>query len=155
MWKVLYDLEYAVLRYPNVYGPRQDPHGEAGVVAIFTGLMLNGKPVTINGDGEQTRDFTYVGDCALANLLAIENPSADGVYNVGMNRPTSVNEIFNTLKDVTRYAQSANYGPAKLGETRFIYLNSDRIQNELGWKPTVSLRDGLAKTVEYFRTKEQ
>jgi UDP-glucose 4-epimerase len=154
MWKQLYGLEYAVLRYPNVYGPRQDPHGEAGVVAIFTGLMLKGQRVTINGDGAQTRDFTYVGDCAAANLLALEHPGADGIYNVGTNKPTSVNEIFETLKDVTHYPQAAVYGPAKLGETRYIYLNSDRIQSELGWRPTVSLRDGLAQTVEYFREKE-
>lgn len=155
MYKVLYGLDYAVLRYPNVYGPRQDPHGEAGVVAIFTGLMLSDKPVIINGDGEQTRDFTYVGDCAYANVLAIENPRGTGIYNVGMGEPTSVNQIFRTLKDITGYAHEPTNGPAKLGETRFIYLDSRKIRDELNWKPNVSLREGLAATVEYFRAKER
>jgi UDP-glucose 4-epimerase len=154
MWKYLYGLEYAVLRYPNVYGPRQDPHGEAGVVAIFTGQMLAGKPVTINGDGEQQRDFVYVGDCALANLLATEHPAADGIYNVGFGKPTSVNEIFAALRTVTSYPQAAIYGPAKAGETRKIYLDATRIRTQLGWAPTVELEDGLGRTVEYFRQRE-
>jgi UDP-glucose 4-epimerase len=154
MWKVLYGLEYAVLRYPNVYGPRQDPHGEAGVVAIFTGQMLAGKPVTIHGDGEQQRDFVYVADCARANLLATEHPDADGIYNVGFGKPTSVNEIFAALKTVTGYPQPAHYGPAKAGETRKIYLDATHIRSQLGWAPTVELEDGLRQTVEYFRQRE-
>lgn len=155
MYKVLYGLEYTVLRYPNVYGPRQDPHGEAGVVAIFTGLMRRGQPVTIHGDGEQTRDFTFVGDCAYANLLALQNPKATGIYNVGMNEPTSINQIFDTLKDVTAYPLVASHGPAKLGETRYIYLDSTRLRTELGWAPTVSLKEGLRRTVAYFDAVEQ
>lgn len=155
MYKVLYGLEYTVLRYPNVYGPRQDPHGEAGVVAIFTGLMMRGQPVTIHGDGEQTRDFTFVGDCAYANLLALQNPKATGIYNVGMNEPTSINQIFDTLKDVTAYPLVASHGPAKLGETRYIYLDSTRLRTELGWTPTVSLKEGLRRTVAYFDAVEQ
>lgn len=154
MWKYLYGLEYAVLRYPNVFGPRQDPHGEAGVVAIFTGQMLAGKPVTINGDGQQQRDFVYVGDCANANLLVTEHPAADGIYNVGFGKPTDVNEIFAALKNVIGYPHEAKYGPAKTGETRKIYLDATRIRTQLGWEPTVTLEDGLAKTVEYFRAKE-
>ncbi len=154
MWKYLYGLEYAVLRYPNVFGPRQDPHGEAGVVAIFTGLMLAGKPVTINGDGQQQRDFVYVGDCASANLLVTEHPDANGIYNVGFGKPTDVNEIFTALKGITGYPYAANYGPAKAGETRKIYLDATRIRTQLGWAPTVTLEDGLARTVEYFREKE-
>ena len=154
MWKYLYGLEYAVLRYPNVFGPRQDPHGEAGVVAIFTGLMLAGKPVTINGDGQQQRDFVYVGDCARANLLVTEHPEASGIYNVGFGKPTDVNEIFTALKGITGYPYEAKYGPAKAGETRKIYLDATRIRTQLGWTPTVTLEDGLARTVEYFREKE-
>ena len=154
MWKYLYGLEYAVLRYPNVFGPRQDPHGEAGVVAIFTGLMLAGKPVTINGDGQQQRDFVYVGDCARANLLVTEHPDAGGIYNVGFGKPTDVNQIFGALKTITGYPLEAKYGPAKAGETRKIYLDATRIRTQLGWAPTVTLEDGLAKTVEYFRAKE-
>ncbi len=155
MYKVLYGLEYVVIRYPNVYGPRQDPHGEAGVVAIFTGLMLQGKPVTINGDGEQQRDFTYVGDCARANLLALTGERTSGIYNVGAGKPTTVNEIFTTLKDITAYPHASVYGPAKLGETRRIYLDARKAQEDMGWEPTVSLYDGLKQTVEYFKIAER
>lgn len=153
MYKFLYGLNYTVLRYPNVYGPRQDPHGEAGVVAIFTGRMLRGEPVTINGDGEQTRDYTYVGDCAHANLLAVTREQPGGIYNIGRGEPTSVNQIFATLKDLTSYAPAAAYGPAKLGETRHIYLNADRARAELGWQATFDLRAGLQNTVDFFRTR--
>lgn len=154
MYKFLYGLNYTVLRYPNVYGPRQDPHGEAGVVAIFTGRMLRGEPLTINGDGEQTRDYTYVGDCAQANLLAVTREHPGGIYNIGRGEPTSVNQIFATLKDLTGYAPAANYGPAKLGETRHIYLNADRARAELGWQATFDLRAGLQNTVDFFRARQ-
>ncbi|MCS6909980.1 MAG: NAD-dependent epimerase/dehydratase family protein [Anaerolineales bacterium] len=155
MYQILYGLAYVVLRYPNVYGPRQDPHGEAGVVAIFAGRMVSGQPVVINGDGEQARDFTYVGDCAQANLLVLEHPQASGIYNVGTGRPTTVNEVFTTLKTLTGYTGVAQHGPPKLGETRFIYLDSQRLRDELGWRPTVDLNEGLARTVEYFRVGER
>jgi UDP-glucose 4-epimerase len=155
MYRVLYGLEYVVLRYPNVYGPRQDPHGEAGVVAIFTGLMLQGRPVTINGDGQQTRDFTYVGDCAAANRLALEHPRASGIYNIGVGEPTSVNRVFATLKEITGYPHAPSHGPAKVGETRFIYLDSRKAREAMGWRPTVGLRDGLAETVAYFKVAER
>lgn len=155
MYQVLYGLAYVVLRYPNVYGPRQDPHGEAGVVAIFAGRMVNGQPVTINGDGEQARDFTYVGDCARANLLALEHPQAGGIYNVGTGAPTTINEVFAALKTLTGYTGVATHGPARLGETRFIYLDSRKLRAELGWQPAVDLNEGLARTVEYFRVSER
>jgi UDP-glucose 4-epimerase len=154
MYDVNYGLKYSILRYPNVYGPRQDPHGEAGVVAIFTGQMLAGDQVVINGDGEQTRDYVYVGDCAQANLAVSDQESATGIYNIGSGRGTSVNEIFANLRDITGYKIAPVYGPAKIGETRYIYLNADKVARELGWKPTVSLEDGLRKTVEYFRVSE-
>jgi len=155
MYQVLYGLPYVVLRYPNVYGPRQDPRGEAGVVAIFTGRMVSGLPVTIYGDGEQSRDFTYVGDCAAANLLALEHPQANGIYNVGTGAPTTVNEIFAALKAITGYPGDAQYAPAKLGETRFIYLDSRKLRSELGWQPAVTLTEGLARTVAHFRMSER
>ncbi len=155
MYHVNYGLKYTVLRYPNVFGPRQDPHGEAGVVAIFTGKMLAGEPVMINGDGEQTRDFVYVGDCAYANYLAVAVDHESGIYNIGWSRPTSVNEIFNTLAKVTGFPHPVKYGPAKLGETRHIYLNAAKAGRELGWSPTLNLEEGLEKTVAYFREKEQ
>jgi len=154
MYQVNYGLNYTVIRYPNVYGPRQDPHGEAGVVAIFTGLMLKNQQVIINGDGEQVRDFTYVGDCAQANLLAL-TANCNGIYNVGVNKGTSVNEIYRTLKMITGYKFDAVHGPAKVGETRKIYLNATKAQRELGWTATVSLEEGLRQTVQYFKTAER
>ena len=155
MYKELYDLDYVVLRYPNVYGPRQDPHGEAGVVAIFTGQMLNGDQVVINGDGKQERDFVNVEDCARANLLAltVENPNT--IYNLGYGYGTSINDIYSNLKQATDYKLTAIHGPAKAGETQRIYLDANKARQELDWMPTVGLEDGLGKTVEYFRKVEE
>ena len=155
MYHVNYGLKYTVLRYPNVFGPRQDPHGEAGVVAIFTGKMLAGEPVTINGDGEQTRDYVYVGDCARANYLAVTVDHKPGIYNLGWSRPTSVNDIFSSLTKATGYSLPANYGPAKVGETRHIYLNAAKANRELGWEPTLNLDDGLVNTVASFKEAER
>ena len=155
MYHVNYGLNYTVLRYPNVYGPRQDPHGEAGVVAIFTGQMLAGEQVAINGDGEQQRDFVYVGDCARANLLALTQNTESGIYNLGSGRGTTVNEIFAALRPITGYQREAIHRPAKLGETRAIYLDARKAQRELGWSPSVSLEDGLTRTVAHHRTAEQ
>ena len=155
MYQVNYGLKYTVLRYPNVYGPRQDPRGEAGVVAIFTGQMLTDKEIVINGDGEQQRDFVYVGDCAQANLLAVVSGHGSGIYNLGVGRGTSVNEIFSTLQKVTGYKKSPVHGPAKLGETRRIYLDSSKARQQLGWTPTVSLEEGLERTVAYFKASER
>jgi UDP-glucose 4-epimerase len=149
-----YGLRSTVLRYPNVYGPRQDPHGEAGVVAIFTGQMLAGQPVVINGDGEQVRDFVYVGDCARANLLALTLSPEFAIYNLGSGRGTSVNQIFAGLQQATGYERAPRYGPAKLGETRQIYLDAARARRQLGWLPITTLEQGLAQTVAYFRARE-
>jgi len=154
MYHLNYGLDYIVLRYPNVYGPRQDPHGEAGVVAIFTGQMLAGGQVVINGDGEQQRDFVYVEDCAQANLMAMTSQNANLIYNLGYGRGTTVNEIFTTLMRITGFQPPAIHGPAKVGETRQIYLDATRAQKELGWKPTVDLEEGLQRTVDYFKQRE-
>ena len=153
LYKELYGLDYAVLRYPNVYGPRQDPHGEAGVVAIFTGRMLSQDPVTIFGDGTQERDFVYVGDCARANVLVAAN-GASGIYNLGCGVGTSINQIFDGLKQVTQYPYQPDYAPAKAGETYKIYLSAKRANQELGWSPSLNLVEGLTATVEYFRQNE-
>ena len=155
MYYVNYGMNYTVLRYPNVFGPRQDPRGEAGVVAIFTGKMLLGEPVLINGDGEQTRDYVFVGDCARANYLAVTIDHAPGIYNIGWGLPTSVNQIFTGLAAITEYNQPAQHGPAKLGETRHIYLDASKARKDLGWAPTSTLEEGLRETVEYFRTSEK
>jgi UDP-glucose 4-epimerase len=153
VYKYLYGLDYTVLRYPNVYGPRQNPHGEAGVVAIFAGKMLNNEPITINGSGEQARDFVSVIDCAQANLLAANAGSAR-VYNIGSGQGVTVNLIFSQLKQIIGYEPDPNYGPAKAGETFKIYLDSRRIQKELDWRPSLSLTEGLTGTVNYFRQFE-
>ncbi|HJW89806.1 MAG TPA: NAD-dependent epimerase/dehydratase family protein [Anaerolineales bacterium] len=151
MYQQNYGLDYTVLRYPNVYGPRQDPHGEAGVVAIFTGQMLAGEKVVINGDGEQERDFVYVGDCARCNLLAATTENYNSIYNLGTGRGTNINEIYEALVPLTGYKRQAVYGPAKLGETRRIFLDANKARQSLGWAPSVSLEEGLEQTVAYFR----
>jgi UDP-glucose 4-epimerase len=148
-----YNLDYSVIRYPNVYGPRQDPYGEAGVIAIFTGRMLRGENVTINGSGEQVRDYVYVTDCARSNLMLLEQGSAH-VYNLGYGIGTTVNEIFQQLKNITGYTKPAFYGPAMVGETFKIYLNAKRAESEFGWRPTIPLEEGLKRTVDYFKEVE-
>lgn len=144
-----YGMEWVALRYPNVYGPRQDVFGEAGVVAIFAGRMLASQTCTIYGDGWQQRDFVYVGDIARANLAATERGS--GIYNIGSGIPTDINAIFALLKAASGYAQEAVYGPAKLGEVRRTYLDATRARTDLGWVPTVDLATGLQRTVDSLR----
>jgi UDP-glucose 4-epimerase len=155
MYQELYDLDYVVLRYPNVYGPRQDPHGEAGVVAIFTGQMLKGEQVVINGDGKQERDFVYVEDCARANLLALTAENPNTIFNLGYGYGTSINDIYSNLKAATDCKMSAIHGPEKAGETQRIYLEASKARQELDWAPTVGLEDGLRNTVDYFRSVEK
>jgi UDP-glucose 4-epimerase len=147
-----YGVSFTVLRYANVYGPRQDPLGEAGVVAIFTGQMLRGEQAVINGSGEQERDFVYVGDVADANILALDRGEGD-IYNIGTGVGTSINEIFAQLKAVTDYQKPAVHGPAKAGEVFKVYLNADKAASELGWTPHSGLEKGLRLTVDYFRTQ--
>ncbi len=145
-----YGLDFCILRYGNVYGPRQDPLGEAGVVAIFTGQMLGNQVPGINGDGRQSRDFVYVGDIARANLLALT--AGQGIYNLGTGTPTDVNCIWVTLAELTGYAGPQQHGPAKAGEVVSTYLDAGRARRELGWTPQVPLAEGLARTVAYFKT---
>ena len=154
LYKQNYGMNYTVLRYANVYGPRQDPYGEAGVVAIFTGHMLSGKPVTIFGSGEQQRDFVYVEDCARANLM-VATSNHPGIFNIGCGVGTTINQIFAILKSITHYAPEAIYAPAKLGETFKIYLDCQLAGKEFGWKPTASLEEGLNRTVTYFLQHEK
>ena len=149
LFRRLHKLNAVVLRYGNVYGPRQDPHGEAGVVAIFGRLMLSGKQPTIFGDGKQERDFVYVGDIVDANVRALD--AGDGrVYNIGSGQPTSVNRIFQALKGIIQFKGEAAYAPARSGEVFRIYLTPSRAQKELGWKAKTSLDDGLRRTVEHI-----
>ena len=150
LYRRLHRLNYVSLRYGNVYGPRQDPHGEAGVVAIFTQVMLEGKQPQIFGDGNQERDFVSVEDVVEANILAINR--GDGTaYNIGTGRGTSVNRIFELLQSITTYKWGPERGPSRPGEVYKISLDSTRAAQELGWTPQVTLEDGLRQTVESFR----
>ncbi|HEX9017566.1 MAG TPA: NAD-dependent epimerase/dehydratase family protein [Anaerolineaceae bacterium] len=153
MYKQTYGLDYSIIRYPNVYGPRQDPAGEAGVVAIFAGQMLKNNPVTIYGTGEQVRDYVFVKDCARANLMLLEKGSGC-VYNLGYGIGTTVNQVFDGLKEATGYPQAAKYAPARAGETFRIYLTAAKAKQDLGWEPSVTLQEGLRQTVSYFKEAE-
>ncbi len=147
-----YHLPYVALRYANVYGPRQDPFGEAGVVAIFTQKLLKGEQPVINGDGKQTRDYVYVGDVVEANVLALEKEVNAGI-NIGTAKETSVNELFKLLVTLTGTKFSEVHGPAKPGEQKRSVLNPYQAQKILGWQEKVSLEQGLKETVEFFKKK--
>jgi UDP-glucose 4-epimerase len=150
-YHVQYGLSYVTLRYANVYGPRQDPHGEAGVVAVFCGNLAGGRTSTINGGGEQTRDYVYVGDVARANVLAIEgDPSRSGAYNVGTAVETSVNELYVLLQDLSGKGLPAKHGPAKPGEQLRSCVEPARAGRFLGWYPEVRLAAGLEETLRFF-----
>jgi UDP-glucose 4-epimerase len=142
-------LSSITLRYGNVYGPRQDPYGEAGVIAIFTGQMLRGEPVTIHHTGEQQKDYVYVIDVAAANVLAL-NSSVTGAYNIASGQPTSVNTLFQNLSELTGYAQQPLHGARREGDVEF-YLDIGKAERELGWRPTTTLEEGLRQTVEFYR----
>jgi UDP-glucose 4-epimerase len=146
-----YGLPYVALRYPNVYGPRQDSKGEAGVVAIFAGAMLAGQPTKITGDGKQIRDFTYVGDIARANRLALEG-DAVGIINVGTGVPTDINTIHETLTEITAYPLKPEYIPRPVGEVRATYLDSSKARQALGWEAKTSLFDGLKNVVDWLQS---
>jgi UDP-glucose 4-epimerase len=143
-----FGLDHCILRYANVYGPRQRAEGEAGVVAVFIDRMLRGAPVTINGDGEQTRDFVYVSDVARANVLATRRGS--GVFNIGSGVSTSVQALFDHLAKLTGYALPASYGPPKPGEVRHSCLDASRAAHGLGWVPEITLSEGLMQTLKAF-----
>jgi len=153
LYQMNFGIAFTNLRYPNVYGPRQDPYGEAGVVAIFSNQMLHGGQPMINGSGEQERDFVYVGDVARANVLSLERGDG-GTYNIGSGIGTSINHLFDLLAERTGYDEPAVRGPAKQGEVFKIYLDATRAQKELGWTPEVQLEEGLEHTVAYFKERK-
>jgi UDP-glucose 4-epimerase len=147
-----YDLHYVCLRYGNVYGPRQNPHGEAGVVAIFTKILLEGKAPTINGDGKQTRDFIFVKDVVEANLKAISY-SGSGIFNIGTEKETNVLQILAALKKAIPCEIDPKYGPAKSGEQQRSCLSCTEAKKKLGWSASTSLDEGIRQTVSFFRKK--
>jgi len=151
IWKLLHGLDYTVLRYPNVYGPRQNPHGEAGVNAIFIGLMLEGKRPRIFGTGEQVRDYLYVSDVVAANEIALARGSGETV-NLGTGVGTSVLDIVRELNRILGTRIEPIFEAPRPGEIQRIYLDAARARRVLGWEPQVSFADGLARTVEWSRT---
>jgi UDP-glucose 4-epimerase len=144
------DLKYAALRYANVYGPRQNPHGEAGVVAIFCRAMFSGGQPVINGAGTQTRDYIHVSDVVAANLAALDS-GACGHFNIGTSRQTTVNEIFEIIADRAATGTAKSHGPARAGEQLTSALDYRLAREKLGWEPTMDLEAGLTGTVEWFR----
>lgn len=145
------EVSLKTVRLANVYGPRQDPHGEAGVVAIFTLRMLAGQPVTVFGDGEQTRDFVYVRDVVSAVEAALQSHERVAV-NIGTGLATTVNQVFRELAGATGYSGEPDYADERAGDVRHIYLDVRKAETELGWRPTTSLAEGLKLTVESFRS---
>lgn len=151
-YKEVYGIDYVSLRFANIYGPRQNPHGEAGVVAIFTTKFLNGEQPVINGDGKQTRDYVYVGDIVDANLKALDY-SETGIFNLGTGSETDVNTLFRNLRELTGAECDEKHGPAKKGEQQRSVLDYSHAKNILGWIPKISLEQGLKETVEYFKSQ--
>jgi UDP-glucose 4-epimerase len=152
LYGALNGLRFTVLRYANVYGPRQDPHGEAGVVAIFSELLLAGKRPTIFGDGSKTRDYVFVSDIVEANVLALEAGDG-GVYNVGAGREVSDDRIFEAVRDAVGAKIQAIHSDFRAGEVRRIALDASCIRLELGWRPRVALEQGVPKAVEFYWAK--
>jgi UDP-glucose 4-epimerase len=152
VYRASYGIRFTALRYANVYGPRQDPHGEAGVVAIFCGRLLDGKSCTIFGDGGQTRDYVFSEDVARANLLAAER-CHDGPLNVGTGVETDVNALHGHLARAAGSSAPAEHAPARLGEQRRSCVDPSAAAKALGWRPQVPLADGLARTFEWFRAR--
>ncbi len=145
-------LRYTILRYANVYGPRQNPFGEAGVVAIFANKLLKGELPVINGSGEQTRDYVFVDDVVKANLLAVSDEQ-NNIYNVGTAIETNVNVIYKILNDTIGKGLAKKHGPAAPGEQMRSVISSENLYKKFNWKPSTPLKEGLEKTADYFRNK--
>jgi UDP-glucose 4-epimerase len=150
-WEALHEVRGVVLRLANIYGPRQDPQGEAGVIAIFTDRLLRGEPCIINGDGLQTRDYVYVGDVADAVVRTLERPEVTGPINIGTGVETTVVALFESLRAAFGGKGEARHGPARAGEQRRSLLDPSRARRLLGWTPRISLDEGLRRTVDSVR----
>jgi UDP-glucose 4-epimerase len=150
-YHVVHGLDYISLRYANVYGPRQDPDGEAGVVAIFIRKMLSGDVPTIFGSGEQTRDFVYVEDVAEANILSLKYEGNSHIFNIGTGVETSINQLYSHLASILEPSQDVRYGEPKEGEQLRSVIDSSRAFRDFNWQPLTPLRDGLQKTCDSFK----
>lgn len=159
-----HNMNTVALRYSNVYGPRQNPHGEAGVVAIFCTKMLNGEAATINGDGKYIRDYVFVSDVVEANVKALHSDATGFVaYNVGTGIPNDVNELADLLRsccqseldsrEIERTVPEANHGPARAGDLRSNLISDEKIHQELSWSPSIKVDAGLAQTASWFAEK--
>lgn len=152
-WHRLYGLEYLIFRYGNVYGPRQDAHGEAGVVAIFGGLMLAGKQPTIFGQGHKTRDYVYVGDVVEANVLALSGP-ANHTLNLATGKQTTDQQVFEAVAAAAGYAGPPIYGRERLGDLQHSCLDITKARQVLGWEPRVKFPEGVERTIAFLRAAE-
>jgi UDP-glucose 4-epimerase len=159
-FRLLHGLDYAALRYSNVYGPRQDPHGEAGVVGIFSSRLLAGEPITIFGDGEQTRDYVYVDDVVSANMIVSEADLGDGLdlddraFNVGTSKETSVSQLATRLMEAAGREVPVKHAAARSGELQWSCLACDKLR-KLGWEAVVDISDGLARTYRWIAEKSR
>lgn len=155
LYKHIYNLDYVILRYANVYGPRQDPIGEAGVVSIFINNILQGKECRINGDGKQTRDYTFVADVVEANMLALQKTPEHKFFNIGTGKETDVNVLYQNIETavekISKKKGTMFHGPQLPGEVARSCLDATRAKQELGWTPRVELLEGLKKTAEFFK----
>jgi UDP-glucose 4-epimerase len=147
-------LGYSALRYANVYGPRQNPHGEAGVIAIFCLRLLAEEEPIVNGDGKQTRDFVYVSDVVRAHLAALDS-DVNGHFNVGTARQSDVNTVFEMIAERIGTSLGKRHGPARPGDQRTSALDGTLIREKLGWRPQVSLEEGISETVDWFRRTQE
>ena len=152
IYSQLHGLKYTSLGYANVYGPRQDPFGEGGVIAIFAHKLIHNEAPKIFGDGEQTRDFVYVGDIADANLLALKKGD-NSLFTVGTGEEISINNLFKLMKELCKSKLEAKHVAARKGEIIRSVLSNDRIKKELGWQPGTELKQGLKKTIAFFKNE--
>jgi UDP-glucose 4-epimerase len=151
-YKNEYGLDHTILRYANVYGPRQNPFGEAGVVAIFTSKLLKNENPIINGDGKQTRDYVFVEDVVKTNVVTVNSLSSN-IYNVGTGIETSVNQLFEKLNEIAGSKAVEKHGPSPKGEQARSVITSEKLYKEFHWKPSVKIDEGLRKTFESFKSK--
>jgi UDP-glucose 4-epimerase len=151
-WR-MYKLAYTILRYPNVYGPRQSPHGEAGVCSILAGKMLAGETPTLYGLGKAFRDYVYVSDIAAANVLALEKGNC-ATLNLGSSKAVAVKELFDIIADLTGFSGKPVLKPLRPGEVEGIFITGKRAAEDLGWKPSVNLKSGLGETVSFVKKQQ-
>lgn len=151
LYRRLYGMAYVALRYPNVYGPRQDPHGEAGVVAIFTRQMLAGEQPIIFGDGSKSRDYVHVSDVAAATRMLVAYGDEGSVFNLGFGLEVTDRMIFDAVRDALGVEVEPRFGEVRPGEVSRIALDASRIRAERGWQPTLGYREGIARTVEWYK----